>query len=71
MRKILILSFFIIFSSCSKDFLEQPSLTNLASENFWKTEQDAFLAINGVYDVLQDRVMYSGNLNGTAGLPQV
>ncbi|MBT9484670.1 RagB/SusD family nutrient uptake outer membrane protein [Sediminibacterium sp.] len=71
MRKILILSFFIIFSSCSKDFLEQPSLTNLASENFWKTEQDALLGIHAIYDGLQDRIQYSGNLNGfaAAGFP--
>src|SRR3546814_13290143 len=30
---------------------------------------DALLAINGIYDVLQTRVLYSGNLNGQAGIP--
>ncbi len=71
MRKILIVSLFAIFSSCSKDFLEQPSLTNLAAENFWKTEQDALLGIHAIYDNLQDRIQYSGNLNGfaAAGFP--
>ncbi len=71
MRKILIVSLFIAFSSCSKDYLETPSLTNLAAENFWKTEQDALLGIHAIYDVLQDRIQYSGNLNGfaAAGFP--
>jgi starch-binding outer membrane protein, SusD/RagB family len=71
MRKIFIVSLFIAFCSCSKDYLEQPSLTNLAAENFWKTEQDALLGIHAIYDVLQDRIQYSGNLNGfaAAGFP--
>ncbi len=71
MRKILIISLLIGFTSCSKEYLEQPSLTNLASENFWKTESDALLGIHGIYDVLQDRIQYSGNLNGfaAAGFP--
>jgi len=70
MKKLFIISFALALTSCSKSFLDRTSLTSLSAGNFWKTEQDAFLAINGVYDVLQDRVMYSGNLNGTAGLPQ-
>ncbi|NHE57096.1 RagB/SusD family nutrient uptake outer membrane protein [Cyclobacterium plantarum] len=56
--------------SCSEDYLERGSLTQLAEGNFWQNEQDALLGINGIYEVLQDRVLYSGNLNGIAGLPQ-
>lgn len=70
MKKILFISFVIVLSSCSKSFLDRTSLTSLSANNFWKNESDAVLAINGIYDVLQDRVLYSGNLNGTAGLPQ-
>jgi starch-binding outer membrane protein, SusD/RagB family len=71
MRKLFILSLLIIFTSCSKEYLEQPSLNNLAAENFWKTENDALLGIHAIYDVLQDRIQYSGNLNGfaAAGFP--
>ena len=70
MKKILILILsIIIFTGCKKDFLDRSSLTELAEDNFWKNASDAQLGINGIYDVLQDRVMYSGNTNGTSGLP--
>lgn len=60
----------LTFAACSDDFLDRGSLTQLASGNFWQTEQDAQLGINGVYQTLQDRALYSGNLNGNAGIPQ-
>lgn len=59
----------ILFSGCSESFLDRHSLTQLAANNFWQNEKDALLAINGIYDVLQTRVLYSGNLNGQAGIP--
>lgn len=72
MKKLLTILILLGFISCSDDFLERGSLTQLAESNFWKTEQDAQLGVNGIYDVLQDRVLYSGTLNagGTAGIPQ-
>lgn len=70
MRNLIIILAMLVFTGCSKDFLERNSLTDIPQANFWKTEQDAFLAINGIYDVLQERVLYSGNLNGTAGFSQ-
>lgn len=70
MKKLIyILSAFCLIS-CSEDYLERGSLTQLAEGNFWQNEKDALLGINGIYENLQDRVLYSGNLNGTAGLPQ-
>ena len=69
MRKILIISFVLVIAGCKKDFLDQHSLTQIAGDNFWKSESDALLGINGVYDVLQDRSLYSGTLNGATGLP--
>jgi len=64
------LTFIISFGGgCSKDFLQKDSLTQLAEGSFWKTEKDAQLGINGVYDALQDRALYSGSLNSAAGLP--
>lgn len=55
--------------SCSDDFLDKRSRTQIAESNFWQTEADARLGINGVYEVLQRRYLYSGQLNGKAGLP--
>ncbi len=69
MKKLLVISFVLALTGCSKDFLDKRSLTQLGDASFWKNEQDAILGINGIYDVLQDRVLYSGNLNGTAGFP--
>lgn len=68
MRKILIVITVITLSSCSKSFLERNSLTALAEGSFWKSENDVVLGINGIYDVLQDRNLYSGTLNIQAGL---
>lgn len=69
MRKILILLAVTTLASCSKSFLNRGSLTQIGQDNFWKTENDALLGLNGVYDVLQDRVEYGGNLNGEMGFP--
>lgn len=70
MKKIIFIFIIVSSFSCSDDFLQRGSLTQLAESNFWKTEKDITLGLNGVYDVLQDRVLYSGNLNASAGLPQ-
>lgn len=70
MKRIIIFLFFAsLVTGCSKSFLEKSSLTQLSDGSFWKTEQDAILGINGVYDALQDRILYSGSLNANAGLP--
>jgi len=70
MKKIIYIFSLLVLASCSEDYLERGSLTQLAEGNFWANEKDATLGINGIYEVLQDRVMYSGNLNGVAGIPQ-
>jgi hypothetical protein len=71
MKKLFIyLTVILTISSCSDDFLDRGSLTQLAEGNFWLTEADAQLGINGVYAALQSRALYSGNLNGNAGIPQ-
>ena len=70
MKKIYIFLISVIFlTACNKDFLDRPSLTELAEDNFWQNASDARLGVNGIYDVLQDRVLYSGNLIQPAGLP--
>ncbi len=70
MKKLIFILFIVIATfGCKKDFLDLSNLNEISSENFWKNEQDAALAINGIYDVLQERSLYSGNLNGIGGLP--
>lgn len=59
----------LFFAGCSESFLDRHSLTQLAADNFWRNEKDALLGVNGIFDVLQARQLYSGNLNGEAGIP--
>lgn len=71
MKKIIILLITVVlFTNCKKDFLSRSSLTELAEDNFWLNASDAQLGINGIYDVLQDRIMYSGGLNEFNGIGQ-
>lgn len=65
--KVFCLSFLML--GCTDDFVERSSLTQIAEGNFWQSESDAFLALNGVYAALQSRSMYGGNLNGWQGFP--
>src|SRR5210317_916943 len=69
--KNIILTFCLAFiiTGCSDDVLEKASLTQIAENNFWTSEADAFLALNAVYSTLQSRSMYGGNLNGWQGFP--
>ncbi|GAA4809817.1 RagB/SusD family nutrient uptake outer membrane protein [Litoribaculum gwangyangense] len=70
MKKILLtICIAITFYNCTQDYITRSSLTQIAEDNFWKSEQDAFLALNGVYSALQGRSMYGGNLNGWQGFP--
>ncbi|MBO9153554.1 RagB/SusD family nutrient uptake outer membrane protein [Chitinophaga sp. GCM10012297] len=51
----------VLATSCVKDLLDQPPTTELAENEFWKTEKDAKIAIMGAYaDVrpLFDREYY-------------
>lgn len=69
MKKIIVLLLVtVLFTNCKKDFLSRSSLTELAEDNFWLNASDAQLGINGIYDVLQDRIMYSGGLNEFNGI---
>jgi len=49
---ILILSL-LTLGSCSKDFLDSEPITDLTDVNYYKTPQDAFDALVGVYDGMQ------------------
>ncbi|MDG1729152.1 MAG: RagB/SusD family nutrient uptake outer membrane protein [Algibacter sp.] len=70
MKKIIFaISIALTLTNCSNDFIDKASLTQIAENNFWTSESDAFLALNAVYSTLQSRSMYGGNLNGFQGFP--
>jgi len=70
MKKILIaICILVIATSCNEDYLKTPSLTQIAEGNFWQSEADAFLALNGVYSSLQGGAFYGGGLNAWQGIP--
>ncbi|MBK8515738.1 MAG: RagB/SusD family nutrient uptake outer membrane protein [Saprospiraceae bacterium] len=68
-RIIIIIILALSLTNCSDSFLDQSSPTQIAENNFWTSESDAFLALNAVYSTLQSRALYGGNLNGFQGYP--
>ncbi|UGU16651.1 RagB/SusD family nutrient uptake outer membrane protein [Sinomicrobium kalidii] len=42
----------VLMVSCSDDFLERPPLDELSEDTFWKTEEDLYKAVNGIYNQL-------------------
>ncbi|MCG9972569.1 RagB/SusD family nutrient uptake outer membrane protein [Christiangramia crocea] len=69
MKKFIVIILALITFGCAEDYLDRSSLTALSENSFWQNESDALLGINGIYDALQSRVLYSGNLSGQIGLP--
>jgi len=61
MKKIIYLLLIVIAFGCDESFLDLHSKTELSSGNFWRTENDVQLAVNGVYDILQSRILYGGS----------
>ena len=64
MKKYIIYSFIIVsgllFSRCSDDFLDSEPLTTITDVNFYRTIEDAELAIIGCYDGVQQ--LYAGGV---------
>ena len=61
MKKIYILTLvalLVFFTKCSDEFLVRPPLNQISEESFWKTENDAVLAVNAIYDALQTDMAY-------------
>ncbi|MFK8061359.1 MAG: RagB/SusD family nutrient uptake outer membrane protein [Polaribacter sp.] len=70
MKKIIIIICIVIgFSNCSTDFVERTSENDLSADNFFQSEGDVFLALNGIYSSLQGSGMYGGGLNQWQGIP--
>jgi hypothetical protein len=53
---ILILLVSLITVSCNSDLLNTTPKDRLASELFWKTQQDAEFAATGVYSILDGQL---------------
>lgn len=49
----------LLFSSCSKDFLDKAPEDSINTSNFFQTESDAISAINGAYQPLQWPKLYN------------
>lgn len=47
------LAMVMIFTACSKDFLDVPPIGKLAEDDFYKTDEDATNAVMATYDILQ------------------
>ncbi|WP_161888280.1 RagB/SusD family nutrient uptake outer membrane protein [Pontibacter russatus] len=45
-------------SSCKEEFLEVLPDDRIVQDTFWQSENDAVMALYGVYNVLQDRFIY-------------
>lgn len=56
MKKLILIAIFLGFgagfSSCNKDFLNLTPLDQISDPEFWKTDQDLELYMNGLYSVL-------------------
>ncbi len=62
MKKIFyILLIAIISSACSNDFIDLAPFSQANVENFYKTQEDFEVAVNSIYDVLQDGRLYGNN----------
>lgn len=56
MKKLFVLKALIlilVICGCKKEFLINPPLNEITAASFWKTEADALLGLNAVYDALQ------------------
>src|SRR6476469_8097990 len=70
MKKIIFLVLsIVVFAGCKKNFLERASLDTISADNFWQNASDAQLGVNGIFDVLQTNVLYSGGTGNKCGLP--
>lgn len=56
------LLFFGALQSCSKSFTELTPQGSVTQENFWKSESDALLASNGLYEHWNDDAMFGRGL---------
>lgn len=57
-KNIKILFLLFLITSCTDDFVSVLPDDRIVQENFWENEDDALMALYGIYNVLQDRYIY-------------
>jgi hypothetical protein len=48
----------LCFTSCKKDFLDVKPEDRITEENFWKSKEDTYLSLYGIYNTLQQPKVY-------------
>ena len=61
-KYILITFFLISYSSCD-DFLDESDPSSITLDDFYQTPEQAVEAINGLYEIIQDRPFYGQSMN--------
>ena len=57
----------LTLTSCKDEFLERIPLNSVSEETFWKTENDVYLAVNGIYATLPgDGIIYEDGASDIA-----
>lgn len=51
-------------TSCSDDFFDISNPNEISESNFWKTEDDALMALTGCYDAMQNGDLFNDYLDG-------
>lgn len=58
---LMLLSALMLTSSCEDSFLQKDSLTENSGNTFWKTPDDALMALTACYDALQSNYLYNSD----------
>ncbi|WP_433895940.1 RagB/SusD family nutrient uptake outer membrane protein [Sphingobacterium mizutaii] len=57
----------LTLTSCKDEFLDRIPLNSVSEETFWKTENDVYLAVNGIYATLpSDGIIYEDGASDIA-----
>jgi hypothetical protein len=59
----------LLCTSCSKDFLEVKPEDRITDENFWKSKDDTYLSLYGIYNTLQKPKVYGYGAGLDAATP--
>lgn len=51
-------------TSCSDDFFDISNPNEISESNFWKTEDDALMALTGCYDAMQNGDLFNDYIDG-------
>lgn len=69
MKRFIYIGLFVALTltSCKDEFLDRIPLNSVSEETFWKTENDVYLAVNGIYATLPgDGIIYEDGASDIA-----